>query len=57
MIILQFTEGFGHNDVVRRGDLDILAVTLDEGDGVAVRLYHRGIIREAVIVELAIRSL
>ena len=44
-------------EIEGRGDLDVLAVALHEGDLVAIRFHHRGVIRKAVVIRLAVGGL
>ena len=43
-VLLQYVHGsnqyLGNFKVVRRGDLDILTISFDEGDGMTIRLHH-----------------
>ena len=43
--------------VVGSGDLDVLTISLYECDGIAIALYHRGIIGKAVVIGLTVGSL
>ena len=53
---MRIDNGFCDGDVIGRGDLDVLTIALDESNLVAVAFYHRGIISEAVVIRLTVRS-
>ena len=41
-LVLSIKNGFRHDEVVGRGDLDVLAVALDECNLMAIALHDRG---------------
>ncbi len=47
-------QALSDDEVVGGGNLDVLAVALDEGDGVAVALHYRGVVGEGVAVRLSV---
>ena len=47
-------KGFGYGKVEGRGDLDVFAVTFDEGDGMAEGFDHGGVVGEGVAIGLLV---
>ena len=50
-------ECLGYQEVVGRGNLDVLAIALDEGDVEAESFDHAGVVGETVVVGLVVGSL